>query len=412
MSDKAQNRLPDGWRMVSLGKVSTVVGGTTPDSGNPLYWNGSVVWITPTDLGRLKNPIITDSERHISNIGFKNCNLTFVPEGSVVLSSRAPIGHLGVASLPLCTNQGCKSFVPGEELDTWFLYYALKKAVGRLQMLGSGATFSEVSKSQLEQFEIPLPPLPEQQRITGILREQMAAIEKARAAGQERLEASKAIPAALMRQVFPQPGQTLPDGWQFVRLSEVCDFNPCRSKIVALRKDDAPTTFVPMAAVDGQLGIIIRPEIKLFATVKKGYTFFSEGDVLFAKITPCMQNGKHAIARGLIDGIGFASTEFHVISPKKAIVPEWIHFFVRQPRVLNEATNHFTGAVGQQRVPEDFLKSLIIPLPPLPEQQRIVTILRRQMATIEEVRSSIEEGLQTNNVMPAALLRRAFNGEL
>ena len=203
---------------------------------------------------------------------------------------------------------------------------------------------------------------------------------------------------------------SLPEGWRWVRLGEVCEINPRRNDIT--RPDIALTSFVPMEAVDAEKGMISEVRERPFADVKKGYTYFEEGDVLFAKITPCMQNGKHAIARNLIEGIGFASTEFHVIRPAKGILAEWIHHFVRQPAVLQDATNHFTGAVGQQRVPDDFLKLLEIPLPPLDEQQRIVGVLREQMTAVEKARAAAEEELQTINALPAALMRRAFNGEI
>lgn len=160
----------------------------------------------------------------------------------------------------------------------------------------------------------------------------------------------------------------LPDGWQWVRLGEVCKINPVRRSMLQ-RSDETTTTFVPMAAVDEIKGEIIRQETRPYVEVKKGYTYFEEKDVLFAKITPCMQNGKHAIAKGLIGEIGFGSTEFHVIRPGNIIISEWIHSFIRQPWVLTSATAHFTGAVGQQRVPEYFLYNLLLPLHPSPSKK-------------------------------------------
>lgn len=106
----------------------------------------------------------------------------------------------------------------------------------------------------------------------------------------------------------------LPDGWRWVPLGEVCEINPRRRDL--RRAEDALTTFVPMSAVEEAGRGISHPEQKPFREVKRGYTSFGEGDVLFAKITPCMQNGKHAIARNLIDGVGFGSTEFHVLRPR------------------------------------------------------------------------------------------------
>ena len=139
----------------------------------------------------------------------------------------------------------------------------------------------------------------------------------------------------------------LPTGWRWVRLGDVCEINPHRPSIN--RSDTTITTFVQMSAVDDICGVIARPEQKPFSEVKRGYTYFAENDVIFAKITPCMENGKHAIARNLIDGVGFGSTEFHVIRPNEQITAEWIWHFVRQPSIRQSATNYFTGAVGQQR---------------------------------------------------------------
>jgi len=167
-----------------------------------------------------------------------------------------------------------------------------------------------------------------------------------------------------------------------------------------------------MESVDAITGTISSPQEKKYQDVKKGYTFFQEKDVLFAKITPCMQNGKHAIAENLIDSIGFGSTEFHVLRPGDVVLPELLWYFLRQPSLLKKATEHFTGAVGQQRLPEDYLKSLDLPLPPLNEQKRIAAILKEQMAAVDKARKAAEEELKTINALPAAILRKAFNGEL
>ena len=198
----------------------------------------------------------------------------------------------------------------------------------------------------------------------------------------------------------------LPPGWRWVKLGEMCELNPRRPSLD--RADNAPTTFVPMPAVDGGKGTIVRPEVRPYAEVKKGYTYFTSGDVLFAKITPCMENGKHAIVRGLVDGIGFGSTEFHVIRPGLDACSEWLHFFVRQPHVLHEATSHFTGAVGQRRVPETFLSDLKMPLPPLWEQKRIAAILNEQMELVERARVATKAQFDDAKALTEAYLRQAF----
>lgn len=204
---------------------------------------------------------------------------------------------------------------------------------------------------------------------------------------------------------------SLPKGWRTVALGDVCEINPSRPADLS-RADDEPTSFVPMDAVDAISGTISKPLLRQFGGIKKGYTCFAEGDVLFAKITPCMQNGKHAIARGLTDGIGFGTTEFHVLRPTDSVLAEWIHFFVRQPEFLLKATEHFTGAVGQQRLPPGYLQDYPIPLPPLPEQKRIVATLREQMAAVEKARAAAQARLEAAKALPAAYLRHVFEADL
>ena len=199
----------------------------------------------------------------------------------------------------------------------------------------------------------------------------------------------------------------LAHGWRWVKLGEICEINSRKPKEI-VRDDSAPTTFIPMDAVNAIEGKADTQRTRPYEELNRGYTYFVEGDVLFAKITPCMQNGKHFIASGLLGGIGFASTEFHVLRPDGSVIAAWVHFYLRQTHVLEEATYHFTGAVGQQRVPASFLKMLKIPLPPLPEQKRIVAELNSKMAAVEKARTAAEAELEAINALPAAFLRQAL----
>ncbi len=181
----------------------------------------------------------------------------------------------------------------------------------------------------------------------------------------------------------------LPKSWLDVRLADICELNP-RLSITDRPSEDATVTFVPMAAVDEKQGIIAQPEIRSFAEVAKGYTSFRENDVLFAKVTPCMENGKAAIAKKLENGLGFGSTEFHVLRPYEAILPEYLFSFIRQKTFRNRAASAFVGTGGLQRVPADFLSRVKIPLPALSEQQRIVQVLQ-QMDWIAKAKQSVSD---------------------
>jgi len=176
----------------------------------------------------------------------------------------------------------------------------------------------------------------------------------------------------------------LPDSWVEARLDEVCVLNP-RLPVYERPDDIAQVSFAPMSAVDEASGTISKLELRTFGEVAKGYTSFREGDVLFAKVTPCMENGKAAIAGPLMNGLGFGSTEFHVLRPTKAVLAEYLFHFIRQPVFRDRAASAFVGTGGLQRVPSEFLARVKLSLPTLPEQQRIVDVLR-QAELIGEIR--------------------------
>lgn len=187
----------------------------------------------------------------------------------------------------------------------------------------------------------------------------------------------------------------LPETWTAAKLSDICQINP-RGKS-GLKEDDE-VSFVPMAAVSEFSGTIVGAEKRLLRAVQKGFTPFQEGDVLFAKITPCMENGKAAIARNLVNQRGYGSTEFHVIRPSALVLAEWIFAIIRTAEFRRAAASSFQGAVGQQRVTASFLERFRIPLPPLSEQQRIVGILQEAEA-IRRLRAEAEA--KTAALIPA-----------
>jgi type I restriction enzyme S subunit len=159
-----------------------------------------------------------------------------------------------------------------------------------------------------------------------------------------------------------------------VKLGSVCEINPRKTNGL---NSDALCSFIPMEYVDDYLGAITKTSVRPIFEVEKGYTSFQDNDVLFAKITPCMENGKCAIARSLVNGIGFGSTEFHVLRARDEIIPEWAYYYLRQEDVRKEAERHMTGSAGQRRVPSKFLEETLIPLPPLGEQKHIAAILSK-----------------------------------
>lgn len=197
--------------------------------------------------------------------------------------------------------------------------------------------------------------------------------------------------------------EDIPSTWRLVRFSDVCEINPGFTSGYEL-SPDAEVTFVPMSAVDEIEGRIRNPERRSLAEVSKGYTPFREGDVLFAKITPSMENGKAAIATNLLNGVGFGSTEFHVLRPRRLVLAEWLFAFIRQTSFRAAAKASFVGTAGQQRVPARFLENFGILLPPLSEQHYIVDILR-YADELRRLRRQADEQVEN---LPAALFYEVF----
>lgn len=148
-----------GWEVKSIQEVCDVVNGGTPKTGVKDYWDGNNLWITPAEMGKRNSPFVNDTARKLTDSGLRNSSAQLLPEYSIILSSRAPIGHLVINEIPMAFNQGCKGLIPKDKLNYNFLYHYLAYKVDFLNSLGTGATFKELSATKLKEVEIPLPRL-------------------------------------------------------------------------------------------------------------------------------------------------------------------------------------------------------------------------------------------------------------
>ncbi len=212
----------------------------------------------------------------------------------------------------------------------------------------------------------------------------------------------------------PNNGEELPElptGWKCVRINDVCEVNPLIGLPDTLTEDTC-ISFIPMSAVDEYSGTIKRFDNRPIRDIWNGYKRFAEGDVLFARITPCMENGKAAIARGLTNKLGTGSTEFHVLRPSSGMIPEYIFHFIRQPSFRDDAQMNMTGTAGQLRVPKSFMEEYPLPLPPLPEQRRIVAKIESLFQEVKTARESLSRIQPMLKSFRQSVLAKAFRGEL
>ena len=199
-------------------------------------------------------------------------------------------------------------------------------------------------------------------------------------------------------------------GWPEIAIEEIADVNPRVDK--APIPDDLPVSFVPMPAVGAGDGSIQVEDTRPASEVKKGFTAFLEGDVLFAKITPCMENGKMAVVPELVNGYGFGSTEFHVLRPKAGMGAKYLYYYVSSQAFRREAERHMTGAVGQRRVPTAYLKECKIPVAPLDQQKRIVAEIEKQFSRLDEAVVNLKRVKANLKRYKAAVLKAAVEGRL
>jgi type I restriction enzyme S subunit len=203
-------------RYLPLKKLGEIVSGSTPSTQKKEFWNGDIPWITPADLTGHSGIYFRANLKKITRAGYESCSTKLLPAGSILFSSRAPIGHCAVTVYPLCTNQGFKSIIPNEKLYSEYGFFALKYFTPQIISRGRGATFAEINKEIFEQFEIPVPPLFEQQRIAAIL-EKADRLHRLR---RYSLELSDSYLQSVFLEMFGDPANN-PMKWERANLGDV-----------------------------------------------------------------------------------------------------------------------------------------------------------------------------------------------
>ena len=221
------------WKEVTLGEIGTIVGGATPSTKNTSFYDGNIPWLTPKDLSVNSNKYILRGERNITEAGFKSCSCKMLPKGSVLFSSRAPIGYVAITANDMCTNQGFKSVIPNEETDSEFLYYLLKYNKDNIASQGSGTTFAEVSCKTMKEIEVMVPKeTDDQRRIASILSSLDRKIELNNKINADLEEMAQAIfknwfvdfePFKDGKFVDSELGM-IPEGWKVGNIGDIVEF--------------------------------------------------------------------------------------------------------------------------------------------------------------------------------------------
>ena len=309
---------------------------------------------------------------------------------------------------------GVKNLIPNKNLlYPKYFYWLLRKV--KLPDRGYARHFKFLKQATyLIPFRNGKPDLETQKKIVEYIEANFSRIDKILEKKKKELEQLDELWESVLEQVFkPKEGEE----WKEMRLGEVCIIKPKKSEVKQLLEQNIEVSFIPMDYVDDTEGKIVRQKIRSIQSVYKGYTYFKEGDVLFAKITPCMENGKSAIACNLKNRIGFGSTEFHVLRPKESILSEFIFYFIRRKRFRNLAKLHFTGTVGHKRVPKEFLINSKIPIPfrnskpDIEKQKEIANYLDNIYEKIKTLKEKNQNQIAQLEEMKESILDEMFNHE-
>lgn len=283
----------------------------------------------------------------------------------------------------------------------------------------NGTTRLKLTRASMDTIPIPLPPLAEQQRIVDRIESLFAKLDEAKEKAQAVVDSLETRKAAILHKAFTgeltakwrEEHDVGMESWEQCSLSDVCTVNPKKADTKDL-PDELEVSFFPMPALSEIYGEITDPQTRLLKEVRSGFTNFSEGDVVFAKITPCMENGKSAVVGKLVNDIGYGTTEFFVLRCSDRLYNRFLYHLVRDKLFRDKAKAVMTGAVGQQRVPKRYLETYKLNLPKFNEQREIVRILDGFFAREQSAKEAAEAVLDQIELMKKSILARAFRGEL
>lgn len=445
-----RSMLPRHWELVTMGDIATVVGGSTPKSKQPEYWGGDIPWLGVADLTGYNAKHISLGARSITQAGYDSCSTQMVPAGTVLFSSRAPVGYVAIAESPLCTSQGFKSFVVAPSVNRDYVYWYLRFAKPLAESMASGTTFKELSGKAARALPIPLPPRREQDYIVAKIEELVSQVDEADRSLAAALAAVPAFRASAVQLAIwdspptragagriadnlarerrtawerrreagetrgrykePAPPRTVlavPSGWALVSFDEACEFvtdgdhNPPKRH---------PEGVPHLTAKNVSRGTLDLTDVTFIATtdyerVRRRYEPKAD-DV----IVTCVGT----IGRvGVVPENCLFSPDRNLagLRPLPSVLPRYLAAVLDTPR-LQVLMRDASGATAQPHLYLGDLRALPIPLPPLDVQEQILSHLDATMHKANEGETSLVAARASASQLKSALMRDAFCGVL
>jgi type I restriction enzyme S subunit len=470
---KGNESIPISWTWTTLSEIGDVASGGTPKTKDPSNFDGDVSWITPADLSGYCKKTITAGRRNISRKGLNSSSARLLPQGTVLFSSRAPVGYVAIAANPVATNQGFKSLIPHEGVFNEYVYYYLKGSKQLAESYASGTTFRELSASAFGTLPIPLPPTNEQRRIVekieelftkldagvrslkqtqALLKQYRQSVLKAAVNGELSREWREEHPdaedaSALLKRTleerramweeaqlakYAEAGKTPPKGWR----SKYKEPSPldttglpelpekwCWAYVEQLTPATRPCAYGVLQpgpdVADGvalvRVGDIENGRVHLEAmkhvapdiAQKYPRTTLSGGEVL---ITLVGSIGRTAVVPDSLAGANTARA-VGVIPLTEAVAASWVEVWFRNPAKMQEMIDR-AHEVARKTLNLEDVRAATVAIPPLIEQQEIVSEVERRLSVIEGVEAQVETNLRRAAGLRLSILKSAFAGTL
>ena len=399
--------LPPGWAMTTLGEVFEIVGGATPRTDEPSFWGGDIPWVTPDDLARHEGIEVWGGRRTITSAGFASTSTHLLPKGSVLFSSRAPIGYVAVAARPLCTNQGFKSLIPPVGVDARYVYWYLRHATPAIRDMGSGTTFKEMSKKRMAAVPFVQAPNSEQRRIVAAIEEHFSrvdALDRALAVADDRLHA---MHRSVALHSFDRPD------WDWTTLGEIAELKGDITKDSKREADPEFEEFPYLRVANVQRGYLDLTDVTTIRAdrCKAQRLVLCRGDILFneggdrdklgrgwvweGQIEDCIHQNHVFRARLLEDRFDPYFVSLHANSWGQ----QWFETHGKQ--TTNLASLNLTT-----------LKSFPVPAPSLSEQRIVASHLRSALDSVQHQRLELERLAARAGSLRRSILAEAFAGRL
>jgi len=408
--------IPKHWQVKKLGEIGEIVSGGTPSTKVTEYWNGNISWISPADLSGYKEKIILKGRKSISDSGLKNSSSRLMPKGSVLFSSRAPIGYVVIAGNEVCTNQGFKSIIPNKSIFSDYLFYFLKASKQEAEKVASGTTFKEISLKAFSQLEIPVPPFSEQEAIVSKIEELLSDLDNGKQQLQIAQQQLKVYRQSLLKWAFEgkltnkivNEGE-VPKGWKQVKIEDIATVGTGATPLKGNREyyEDGKIAWVTSGSLNDEYVKEATEYVTDVALKETNLSIYPKNTLLLAMYGEGKTRGKCSELQ-IEACTNQAIAAIHFKNHDSRVKPFLKYFLLKN---YNDIRRLSSGGV-QPNLNLGIVKRTLFPFPPFEEQQLIVSELESKLTVCDKIEETISQSLLQAETLRQSILKKAFEGKL